>query len=596
MNVLLQNYLRRNDNNVSNNGSELNQSGSDYQKTGEIFSDLLAMGYSIESLSCCYNKYKFTSVNDAICLMSKDPETNLYNHYFISKQVQRITSDKKENQNGLIIFETEEDKCIICNDKRDLHIVESKKEEIKSNRSKKKSMIQKDVFINKNEISNTYRSGNNNSKDILEKNIGSNDSQKEAKIKVNIRYIEELEKSFNDKENLCFICCANTLDGKNSFKFHCNHEFCNSCISTYLIDKIIDGKTELKCLMAGCPYIIEDQIIQNFVPEEVYYKYLKFLERKRYEDKINQGYIPCVFPDCEEWIKFDINSEPFVECANGHKFCALCKEPPHPNRLCRYRELRNAVRVNSKVKLCPKCHNFIERQGNNNVVTCTFCNYKFCWICLKGYSRYHYFFFNIKGCPGMFSSDPETSALLNNNILTVLCFFGSFIFFLILSILAIILYMFFGAIYELFVWYFSREEKKKEKNKKENGDNNSLSLFSSYSKDKKDLAFPRNSSRRNINQGTNNNNRNGGIAENNNSAIQSRSEVVIISGSNKSINQNEKNIKKERLKKALIYIGLIILGIILQPLLIFYKFMKAVSYMCERFGCFFICLSFLRFR
>ncbi len=71
---------------------------------------------------------------------------------------------------------------------------------------------------------------------------------------------------------------------------------------------------------------------------------------------------------------------------------------------------------------CANCSSPIEKSGGCNHMTCTHCNYEFCWICGSKYSRNHYFIFNFSGCPGMQFLDlgeeeievEEVSGTINN--------------------------------------------------------------------------------------------------------------------------------------------------------------------------------------
>lgn len=59
------------------------------------------------------------------------------------------------------------------------------------------------------------------------------------------------------------------------------------------------------------------------------------------------------------------------------------------------------MRSSEKIKMCPKCNMFIEKEGGCNHITCEMCGYEFCWLCLKNYEFYHYYVFNMRGCPGL---------------------------------------------------------------------------------------------------------------------------------------------------------------------------------------------------
>jgi hypothetical protein len=91
----------------------------------------------------------------------------------------------------------------------------------------------------------------------------------------------------------------------------------------------------MKCLQAGCKNIIPDNIIKENVAVDYFGKYVKFKRRSVFLENLKKGFIPCTAPDCEEWVGYRDGGDPFVECNEGHKFCAKCKEDWHKRQDCR---------------------------------------------------------------------------------------------------------------------------------------------------------------------------------------------------------------------------------------------------------------------
>ena len=63
--------------------------------------------------------------------------------------------------------------------------------------------------------------------------------------------------------------------------------------------------------------------------------------------------------------------------------------------------MESILKKNSKIKTCPSCYNIIEKIDGCNHMKCVYCHYEFCWLCMGKYTYYHYYVFNVKGCPGM---------------------------------------------------------------------------------------------------------------------------------------------------------------------------------------------------
>ena len=69
-------------NNTENNDNLLNIKYINRTSFANVINDLCEMGYSINSISYLLENYKFSNVDEAINLFSKNKLTNKYNHKF----------------------------------------------------------------------------------------------------------------------------------------------------------------------------------------------------------------------------------------------------------------------------------------------------------------------------------------------------------------------------------------------------------------------------------------------------------------------------------------------------------------------------------
>ena len=130
---------------------------------------------------------------------------------------------------------------------------------------------------------------------------------------------------------------------------------------------------------------IEKKLI-NDIPLIKKYKILK----KRKQIIYDPNYQICPYPDCESYSKKGNNK--YVSCINnGHKFCLKCLKNWHGNEPCQidhnesFEKWKNA----NEVKWCPKCKYFVEKNEGCNHITCSYCNYQWCWLCLNEYELNH---------------------------------------------------------------------------------------------------------------------------------------------------------------------------------------------------------------
>lgn len=238
-----------------------------------------------------------------------------------------------------------------------------------------------------------------------------------------------------DYTKLCEICLEKK--NKNFITFLCGHQFCGDCITSFFKEEIKIGKVPIKCPQKECEFFVDEETVKQNVSDDDFKKYLKFLRRK--EIKKIPGAIPCPIPDCESYAllpekveeisldkniiinikddndEIDNHKKEFVEknsinfndeinlkeddkaivlkCLdNNHEFCSKCLLPSHPGVQCNLNLENNYVSWKKKndVHKCPKCGIEIEKTSGCNHMTCSKCNYEFCWICGGKYSSNHF--------------------------------------------------------------------------------------------------------------------------------------------------------------------------------------------------------------
>ena len=217
-------------------------------------------------------------------------------------------------------------------------------------------------------------------------------------INVNLNNSERNKIVNNDDDkiemNECCLICENKLTSEElDYNFiECFHGFCDSCYYDYLKEKIINNDVEyIKCPQKGCNTILNDNFIQNHLLSDIplLEKYIKFKQRKQLAKDPNIQL--CPYPNCESYANKNPKSL-FVTCLEGHKFCFNCLKDWHENEKCKIENDKKFEnwRNSRKVKRCPKCKYFIEKNEGCNHMTCRNCKYEWCWICLQETLPGHY--------------------------------------------------------------------------------------------------------------------------------------------------------------------------------------------------------------
>ena len=198
------------------------------------------------------------------------------------------------------------------------------------------------------------------------------------------------------KDNINADCevCYEELNEKEikENSIPCGHIFCTHCWFNYLKTSIIDAKIDdIKCMDHECNEEISDEFILKHISENIdlIEKYKKF--KKRLEIINDENKKICPNPDCESFLEKSELTK-FVECENGHKYCFECLKPPHGDKPCDYTEEKQfAIWTKGKrVKRCPRCKMYTEKNEGCNHMTCASCKYQWCWLCEGKYEYGHY--------------------------------------------------------------------------------------------------------------------------------------------------------------------------------------------------------------
>ena len=138
-----------------------------------------------------------------------------------------------------------------------------------------------------------------------------------------------------------------------------------------------------------------DEISEDFIMKHIsennnlIEKYKKF--KKRAEIIKDKNKKICPKPDCDSFLQKS-NESKYVSCENGHTYCFECLNPPHGNKSCDIKLEKEFINwTNDKrVKRCPRCKMYTEKNEGCNHMTCVACKYQWCWLCEKQYSYGHY--------------------------------------------------------------------------------------------------------------------------------------------------------------------------------------------------------------
>lgn len=358
-----------------------------------LFNQLLTMGFKPRIINNCFRLHRFLSLQEAVELMLQ--VRGKYIHKFI---------EKENYSNGLEVSHISQSQtkiCDLCEEPIENHL----------------------AFRDVTALDQVQSSNNLVLQRIASKFLLESKKTKEGQIEINVPspinlpnlpslinenisppHIElKVLKSIHMKT--CEIC-LDDFDYSNieeKFKLECTHPYCETCLMYHLETEITNGRVKkIVCPYKNCSFEFIEKHIEVLLSDkdkiQLFTKYLKF--KKTQELESDPNIIFCPQPDCEGFIKLD-NQEnlpsmmPMLTmCQFNHEICTRCGQLWHSDKKCETLlddEIEKLVLAHKmKMKRCPGCSNWTEKNEGCNHMTCVFCLFQWCWLCNQRYTPSHY--------------------------------------------------------------------------------------------------------------------------------------------------------------------------------------------------------------
>ena len=357
--IVNENLLQKNNNNEERDTIFVEKEMRDFMATEEgerIKADidlLIEMGYDIKMINKVYVLLHPEHIERAIDYMTE--EDGVYQHNFFESH-----NPKKDK-----------DLCFICKKIKRYHL----------------DHIPGEVDVNNNQ--------NNNSEiDIIKEDNHNHSSHSSSSLDFNNESIKNIS---NEKQNIisneCNVCFDEIAEDEKDFNsLPCGHVCCTQCWLNYLKTLITEAKVDhIKCIEHKCTNIIPEEFILKHINDDktLVSKYQKFKKRSDIINDKNKK--QCPRPDCESFLQKS-NTTNYVKCENGHEYCYECLKPPHGKTKCENVLEKEFLKwkKHKRVKRCPRCKIFTEKNEGCNHMTCVSCKYQWCWLCEGKYTYGHY--------------------------------------------------------------------------------------------------------------------------------------------------------------------------------------------------------------
>ncbi|CAB3405636.1 unnamed protein product [Caenorhabditis bovis] len=179
---------------------------------------------------------------------------------------------------------------------------------------------------------------------------------------------------------------------------NCTELLYGECFYNFIGHSIDDIRKPMKCYVCG-EFVSVHDIEAAMFGDKRRVRTLDYQRIRRLYNNVREGLRIqsrgaikiCPTPDCEGClgvIESDEKDETCFVC--NETYCRTCCLKPHTESCEEYERLRQSSEfsikfyvntMSGKVKHCPSCGVYLEKDGGCNHIVCSNCNYHFCWVC-----------------------------------------------------------------------------------------------------------------------------------------------------------------------------------------------------------------------
>ncbi|EGR28008.1 ibr domain protein [Ichthyophthirius multifiliis] len=203
----------------------------------------------------------------------------------------------------------------------------------------------------------------------------------------------------NTSYKICQICLSQVEENQMLFIQKVCHLICMDCFKNYLNEEIRISKVEnMKC--PHCLELLTDQIIQDNVDNQTYIKFRYFQKRVNIQKDPLKRFCPTI--NCENILQLENKNQQKIQCDQCQAFiCTQCNRNYHEEFSCnQILEKEITILINTRdIQRCRKCKALVQKIEGCNHMTCSVCEYQWCWLCGDTYTQMHTMALNPFGCP-----------------------------------------------------------------------------------------------------------------------------------------------------------------------------------------------------